>query len=134
MQTKKRRKKFMTLIEIMIVMFLITLIAGAVTYKVKDAMDYGKAFKTHQGVKQIKEILELSVAKHPRKINQIEREWEDYVARSPLTGNTEALKTDGWGESYRVSIKRNHRGKIVIEVTSERFEEYKESHDTLFEE
>lgn len=131
---RKTRKRFMTLIEIIIVMFLITLIAGAIAYKVKDAMDYGKAFKTHQGIQQIHEILHLATAKNPNSINKINREWDSYVARSPLVNNAKTLIVDGWGVKYEVEVRKDHQGKITVSVISQAYEEYKREHDTLFDE
>lgn len=137
MKMKKRnkgRRRFMTLIEIMIVMFLITIIAGVVSYKVKDSMDYGKAFKTHQGSSQVKRILEMKISKNPSKERAIIEKWKTVVERSPLAGNPAALIKDGWGEEYEVSIKTGLNGKKDVEVKSEAYEEYLNSHDVLFEE
>ncbi len=132
MKGKKIRKRFMTLIEIMIVMFLITIIAGVVSYKVKDSMDYGKAFKTHQGIRQIRQILEMEVSKRPGRYQTIAQEWEKYVEKSPLAGNAKALKVDGWGKKYIVEIQSSNY-KFVVKVSSDAYDEYRESHSTLFD-
>jgi len=133
MQASRGRKSFMTLIELMIVMFLITIIAGVVSYKVKDSMDYGKAFKTHQGMQQVKTILEMAVTKKTSKMSEIEANWENYVRRSPLAGNAQALIIDGWGEKYSdVSIKKEGN-RLIIKLHSESYKEYLETHSVLFE-
>ena len=133
MQDSRGRKSFMTLIELMIVMFLITIIAGVVSYKVKDSMDYGKAFKTHQGMQQVKTILEMAVTKKTSKMSEIEANWENYVRRSPLAGNAQALIIDGWGEKYSdVSIKKEGN-RLIIKLHSESYKEYLETHSVLFE-
>jgi general secretion pathway protein G len=133
MKNNKTRKSFMTLIEIMIVMFLITIIAGVVSYKVKDSMEYGKAFKTHQNIKQVQQILEMEVSKRPKDYQKIEQEWTTYLEKSPLAGNARSLQTDGWGDKYQVKIQTSNN-RFVINVFSNSYNEYRKSHSTLFAE
>lgn len=132
MKQNKMQKRFMTLIEIMIVMFLITIITGLITYKVKDSIDYGKAFKTHQNIVQIKQILKLELLRSsPEKI---QNEWQNIVKRSPLGGNYESLIQDGWKVPFQgVRITDEGNGQFSITIESENFEDYINNHDTWFE-
>ncbi|MFT4551654.1 MAG: general secretion pathway protein G [Chlamydiales bacterium] len=133
MNKPKKRRRFMTLIEIMIVMFLISIIAGMVTYKVKGSIDYGKAFQTHQKIVQMKQILELAaIQKTPA---YAQREWKVIVNRSLMSSKENALHTDGWGDAFRVAVKYNEtdRNKIDVVISSTKFKDYIKHNDTWFE-
>ena len=71
------KKRALTLLEIMIVIFLITLITGVVGYSMKGSLDKGKAFRTEQGKEQLHDLLLIclseegnadEIAKNPEKI------------------------------------------------------------------
>ena len=51
------KKRSVTLLEMMIVITLIGLIASVIGYNMKGSLDRGKAFKTEESQKQIKDIL-----------------------------------------------------------------------------
>jgi hypothetical protein len=128
---KKIRRRFVTLIEIMIVMFLIALITGVIAYNYRGSLEEGKAFKTKAGIDKIETILNLELAKNPGLRNGISNDWIEIISSSPLVHDPRALATDGWGEPYQVEIDADTQG---VKVTSRRFEEYKNSHRSLFTE
>lgn len=123
-QYKKRR---ITLIEIMIVMFLIALIAGVITYNYRGSLDEGKAFKTKAAIDKVETILNLSVAEDPSLLDHIGSEWTKIIQSSPLVKNPDDLIKDGWGSPLQVTTEGN-----VIHVHSARFDEYKQNNATLF--
>ena len=49
----KIKRHFVTLIEMMIVMFLIMLITGVIAYNYRGSLDEGKAFKTRAGIEKV---------------------------------------------------------------------------------
>jgi len=118
MKTCVRRN--ITLIEVMIVMFLIALIIGAVAYNYQGAFDKGKAFKTETGMKRVEEILSISILENPELENNLESNWEEAIRTSPLVKNPETLIKDGWGQKYDVRMEDG-----LIKVTSSRYDEYK---------
>ena len=120
----KTKKRFLTLIEIMIVMFLIMMILGVVAYNYRGALDEGKAFKTKA---DIENILEFAVAQNPELLDDIEARWVDVVKKDQLVKNPAALTKDGWGEQYQVEVDD---GKIT--VSSRKYEEYRKTHGTKF--
>lgn len=122
---KNIKKKSLTLIEIMIVMFLIMLILGVVAVNYRGALDSGKAFKTQVDIENIQNILDFAVAQDPELIEDVESSWVDIIAHSPLVKNPKTLMKDGWGEVYDVSVED---GKIV--VSSKKFDEYNKKHGT----
>ncbi len=123
-QCKKRR---ITLIEIMIVMFLIALIAGVITYNYRGSLDEGKAFKTKAAIDKVETILNLSVAEDPSLMDHISSEWMKIIQASPLVKNPDDLIKDGWGIPFQVTTEGN-----IIRVHSSRFDEYRQNNATLF--
>jgi len=121
------KRRCITLIEIMIVMFLIAIIAGVVTYNNRGSLDEGKAFKTKTAIDKIETILNLSVAEDPRLMDHIDSEWKKIIASSPLVKNPDDLTKDGWGNDFKVTSENN-----VIHVYSEKYEDYKRDNATLF--
>lgn len=123
------QKRCVTLIEMMIVMFLIAVITGVIAYNYRGSLDEGKAFKTRTAIEKLETILNLEVAKNPQIANSIASEWQNYVVSSPLVHDANALLTDGWGEPYQVSVDAETG---AVRVTSRRFDEYRRTHNTLF--
>ena len=118
---KKRKKRALTLIEMIVVMLLIAMITGAVAYNYNESLNEGKAFKTKEGIARIETILALEMAENNKKLDEVIQDWQGAVKRSPLVGkNTELIK-DGWGEEYIVSVKDD---KEEISVKSHRLDEY----------
>lgn len=111
----------------MIVMFLIALIAGVITYNYRGSLDEGKAFKTKAAIDKIETILNLSVAEEPELMDHIGSEWVKIIQSSPLVKNPNDLIKDGWGIPFQVSTEGN-----IIQVRSPKFEDYKRDNATLF--
>lgn len=118
-----RKKNYITLIEIMIVMFLIALITGVLAYNYRGSLDQGKVFKTKAAIEKLETILNLSVAEDPSLSDSIEENWQSVIKKSPLVKNADDLIKDGWGKEYRV--ERNSDGQI--EVYSEALNDYEKS-------
>lgn len=112
-------KRQVTLIEMMIVMFLIALIIGVLAYNYQGALEEGKAFKTKAGMEKIQTILTLSVSQNPNAADNLESNWKELIRQSPLVQNPDDLIRDGWGEDYQVSYEN---GKIT--VSSKRLNDY----------
>lgn len=113
------RKSFITLIEMMIVMFLIALITGVIAYNVKGSLDQGKVFKTKVGMEKIETILSLAIANDPELGNHIKENWKTVIRSSPLVQNPESLVKDGWGNDYDVDYVD---GKVT--VTSDAYDKF----------
>lgn len=107
----KKQRRNVTLIEMMIVMFLIALITGVVAYNYRGSLDEGKVFKTKAGKERIETILNLAVAEGKLDMDRVASEWQEIIDRSPLVQNKDALKRDGWGALYEVY---EQDGRIVV--------------------
>lgn len=116
---KKVKKRYITLIEIMIVMFLIALITGVLAYNYRGSLEEGKAFKTREAMQRLDNYLNLAIAQDPSLLDDISENWKAVIERSPLVANPKNLEVDGWGYEYKVE---NQDGHIVI--TSEGYTQY----------
>lgn len=122
MHVFKKTRRHITLIEMMIVMFLIALIVGVLAYNYGGSLDEGKAFKTKLAIEKVSTILNLEAAKNPGFLNNISS-WQEVIKSSPLVKNPNDFIKDGWGGDLTIEV-HNH----VIHVYSQRFEDYKKTH------
>ncbi len=114
------KKRYITLVEMMIVMFLIAMITGVIAYNYTGSLDEGKAFKTKAGIDKIRTILDLHLATHPEDRDSISNGWQGIVAQSQLVKNAGEIIKDGWGEEYKVSTDNNNE----IEIHSDKYNAY----------
>lgn len=124
------KKRFITLVEMMIVMFLIAMITGVIAYNYTGSLEEGKAFKTKAGIEKIHTILDLYLATHPEEKDNIDSQWQDIVGRSQLVKNAKELIKDGWGVEYKVT--KDNDGEI--EIVSDKYNAYlsKKGQGSLF--
>ena len=108
---KHYKKKYpLTLLEIMIVIFLIGLISSVIGFNMKGSLDKAKVFKTEKGISQIKEILLLEIAKNELLIEDIssndpevnKANAKECLRRSGMVKNVNDTFKDGWGEEYEI--------------------------------
>ena len=99
---KIHKKRYITLIEVMIVMFLIALIMGVLAYNYQGSLEQGKVFKTKAAMDRLETILNLAIAEQPSLMSRVSEDWENIVDQSPLVHNAKDLKVDGWGFKYRI--------------------------------
>ena len=118
---KKVTRRYVTLIEMMIVMFLIALITGVVAYNYRATLEKGRLFKTEQGMEKLETVLLLKVAEDPNAWNDLETQWRVYVEGSPLVHKPKDLFKDGWGYDYKITVDR---ASGSIEIMSEGYENY----------
>jgi prepilin-type N-terminal cleavage/methylation domain-containing protein len=114
-----KKKRAFTLLEIMIVIFLIGLIGSIVGYSMKGSLAEGKAFKTKQAIVRVTDLLELELARGatPAEIND---NIEGVLTSQGVVKNVKSLLRDGWGKDLKVHV--NVDGEI--KVTSAALEEY----------
>jgi type II secretory pathway pseudopilin PulG len=115
-----KQKRFITLVEMMIVMFLIAMITGVIAYNYTGSLEEGKAFKTKAGIEKIKTILALDSASGD--MEHVTSDWRNIVKRSPLVQNADDLIKDGWGEEYEVTKDDDGEG---VKVTSKKYDAYR---------
>lgn len=114
-----RKKHPMTLIEIMIVIFIIGIIGSVIGYNMKGSLEEGKAFKSEQGSKQVYDILTLEIAKGSN-IEDIVANPGRYLENSGFAKNPKKLLQDGWGQSYTIK----QRGEDDLFIVSDNYLKY----------
>ncbi len=123
--TTQRRKRAITLIEMIVVMLLIAMITGALAYNYNSSLNEGKAFKTKEAITRIKTIIALALAENPDVTeSDVLSRWKEYVHSSPLAGKSDDLIRDGWGQEFDVGIGTGDNGAQEIQVSSRRYEAY----------
>lgn len=115
-----QKKRTFTLLEIMIVIFLIGLIGGIVSYSMKGSLTEGKAFKTEQAIMRVKDLIELELARGATH-DQINGNLTGMLEAQGVVKNVSSLLKDGWGKPFQIVVKDNGE----IEITSAKLEEYK---------
>ena len=107
----KKKKRPITLLEIMIVIFLIGIIGSVIGYNMKGSMDKGKAFKTEHAMKQIEDILLLQVSdKAP--IETILANPSHYLKTSGMVKDPNGMLKDGWGQPFEIRLTRSGTFKV----------------------
>lgn len=113
-----KKKRAFTLLEIMIVIFLIGLIGSVIGYNMKGSMDEGKAFKTKQAISQMQDVFELQMAKGAS-ADEIADNVEHHLVQSGIVKNPKNLMKDGWGNKFDFEASGDS-----ISITSERYGAY----------
>jgi prepilin-type N-terminal cleavage/methylation domain-containing protein len=108
-----RKKRALTLLEIMIVIVLIGLIGSVIGFNMKGSLDEGRAFKTKQAQEQIKDILMLEVARGTP-IEEVVEKRQKYLANSGLVKDPKGFLNDGWGKEFDVKVNGKTNSDIIV--------------------
>lgn len=117
---KNLKKRFLTLIEIMVVLSIIAIVTATLAYRFSGGLDESKAFKTKVAIERVSTILSLKAADDPRFLDNISSEWQAVVSNSPIVSSPKDLLYDGWGQLFNVSHGNN--GEIIVQ--SAKYTEY----------
>jgi general secretion pathway protein G len=118
-----KKKKAMTLLEIMIVIFLIGLIGSVIGYSMKGSLDEGRVFKSERAIEQITDILELEVAKDDVSTADLTANPAKYIKNSGMVKDPQKLLKDGWGTPFDITVDADGE----ISVVSKKLEEFREA-------
>ena len=94
------KKKALTLIEIMIVIFIIGLIGSVIGYNMKGSLDEGKSFKSEQGSKQVYDFLTLKIAERNDAFDKVLDNPEEALRDTGFVSRADKLIKDGWTQKY----------------------------------
>ncbi len=122
----KRKKRPVTLIEIMIVILLIGLIGGALAFNMRGSMDKGKVFKSEQNVSRVYDALMMEYAKGTQSIPDIINRSRTILQDSPLVKDVDKVLKDGWGENLQIVAE----GDNNLDVYSQRLRNRENEHST----
>ncbi len=118
-------KRTLTLLEIMIVIFLITIITGAIGYNMKGALEKGKIFRTERASEQLREIILLRLAEG-HEMSDILKHLSKHVELSGLAKDPKSIVNDGWGVAFEI---KPNRTRDDVKVISRKLEAHKAKND-----
>lgn len=118
------KKRTLTLLEIMIVIFLITLITGTIGYSMRGTLDRGRAFRTEQAREQLHDLLLICLAEKGN-ANDIATYPLKYLNALGLAKDPENLLKDGWKQNFVITVKN----KNDFDIKSKAWEKYKNKLD-----
>ena len=98
---KKKRKSPLTIIEIMIVITIISIVGGLMTYNMKGSLAKGRSFKSEAASKEAYDILTLQLSTDST-IADIIANPKGVIVSSGLVKNANKLMTDGWGNEFQI--------------------------------
>jgi prepilin-type N-terminal cleavage/methylation domain-containing protein len=125
------KKRALTLLEMMIVIFLIGTILSVIAYNMKGSLDKGRAFKTEHAISQIQDILELEAANGNNPTSDDKAGVIAILKQSGMAKDPDKLMVDGWGTDFLVERDQE---KDTIVISSEKYDAYKAKHDLQKEE
>ena len=103
---KIKRKHPLTIIEIMIVIFIISIVGGVMSYNMKGSLVKGRVFKSEAASKEAYDILSLELASGS-KLNKILKQPEAVLKESGLIKNPKKILEDGWGKKFQLIATEN---------------------------
>lgn len=104
-----------------IVIFLITLITGAIGYNMKGALDRGRVFRTEQAALELRDLLMLAVAEGNSMAN-VAKEPEQFLRGLGLAKDPKKLLEDGWGQKFHVTVDSSGE---EFSIVSDLYEKHK---------
>lgn len=114
-----KKKRPVTLLEIMIVIFLIGMIASVIGVNMKGSLEEGKYFKTEQAMEQIRDVVLLEVAKNNLSLKEVIEAGKvpKILNESELIKSSKDILKDGWGEPFEITYSKND-----IKIYSSKFQ------------
>lgn len=98
---KIRRKNPLTIIEIMIVITIISIVGGLMSYNMKGSLAKGRSFKSEAASREAYDILSLELSSG-KTINNIIEDPSQVILDSGLVKSTKKLLNDGWGKPFEI--------------------------------
>lgn len=134
-------KRAITLLEMMIVIFIIGIIGSVVGYSMKGSLNEGRAFKSEQGSKQVYDLLMLGLADGER-LSHVIKSPEDVIDATGLIRNPKKLIKDGWNQKFQIKSIGNNDivvyssawHKYLVEKKKLSYEQLHESYPWAFTE
>lgn len=114
-KTIAKKKRALTLVEILVVMAIIGMITGALAYNYQKSLETGREFKTREIISRVETVLNLALADGQITTATLSTKWKDTLAQSPLIQNSDHFTKDGWSQELAVttSIDPNTQQTIV---------------------
>ncbi len=94
----------------MIVIFLITLITGAIGYNMRGSLNKGKEMRTHQAISQLKDLLLICLEEDKEATpEKLIADPAYFLKRSGIAKDPDQLIKDGWGEPLKIVYNKSQK-------------------------
>lgn len=117
------RKQALTLLEMMVVIFLIGLISSVIGYNVHKSLEEGRGFRSVQAAEQLRDILLLQAATKGYSNEHLIANPLEVLKASGIAKDPDKLLHDGWNELFTITADASEG----LKVTSKKMELYRES-------
>lgn len=107
------KKRALTLIEIMIVIFLITLITGAIGYNMKGSLSKGKKMRTEQGIMQLRDLLLFCHEEQGVEMETLAKNPSHYLEKSGIAKDPKKIVLDGWGKKLDIEVTPDGKDFLI---------------------
>lgn len=109
---RTKRKKSLTLLEIMIVIFLIAMIGSVVGFNMKKSMDKAKQFKTNTAKQQLEDILHFILSEGQYTKSALQGSTlAQAIEETGLVKKASDVLYDGWGEKFKIHF---NDGEVIV--------------------
>lgn len=120
----KIKKKYVTLLEMLMVIAIIGLIATLVGNNVMASFQKGKIKQTKLAMEKVQDILEYYIVSEadltPDLIKEMQQSPEEFLAKTNMVKNPKKLVQDAWGKKFTVKV--SEIGEVT--VTSDNYTKY----------
>ncbi len=111
----------MTLMETMIVIFIIGVIGSVIGFNMRGSLEESKAFKSREGISRLYEILQMEMATGRTSVASIILDPKTALKQSGMTKKLDQLLKDGWEQPY--DFVATDQGDD-IRIISSKYEDY----------
>ena len=101
----KRSKKYITLMEMVVVMTIIASITAIVSFNLKGVLDKSKVFQTKQRQEKLRNVLMSYAIEEGASLDYVKRKWEDIADASVLLKGDSKAKFDAWNKKFIIKIE-----------------------------
>lgn len=117
------KKKYLTLVEMMVVVVIIGIVASIVGYNVHGALEKSKVMTTQYQIQKLQDILALELDQNP--VENPELNWKELLQKSDLIKKEDRRKMiqDSWGEEF--IVKYDHGEFLIKSKKLQRYEKQK---------
>jgi type II secretory pathway pseudopilin PulG len=116
---QRKNKRALTLLEIMVVIFLIGMIGGVVGVNMKKSMDKAKVFRTETAIQQLEDVLNFALADNSIKdpVDLVNSKDSSallkVVKESGLVRDAKKILVDGWGNPFVIAYnEKKHQFSV----------------------
>lgn len=101
----KKKKRSMTLMEVMVVITLIGIVGGALAFNMRGSIQKGKIFQSEQNCERVYEALMMEYATSGLSLQEIIEKKEEILTSRAWCKDGKKLLKDAWGNDLIVQLK-----------------------------